>query len=133
METKEIPREQWTRFFDGFSRRHEGWLVTVEVLGEEGPQVEVRDLPLTGIAADENRQHTISILVGGTTGEDEGHIIQFPAAVRVEEDGGVERALEIEARDGDKTIVTFRSALPPEMVDGVASAPSGGPPRKEKS
>ena len=28
----EIPRDQWTRFFDDFSKQHEGWIVNWEVL-----------------------------------------------------------------------------------------------------
>ena len=64
MSTKEIPREKWTEFFDGFSQRHEGWLVNVQVLGDSGAQTEVRELPLTGISADRDAARTISILVG---------------------------------------------------------------------
>jgi Family of unknown function (DUF5335) len=133
METREIPRDQWTHFLDGFSRRHDGWLVTVEVLGDEGAQVEARELPLTGITADQDRGHTISVLLGGRPGKDAAHIIHSPAAVRVEESDGVERALEIEKEGGEKTILTFRSAVPPEMVDGVLPERSGHAGDKRES
>lgn len=33
MSTREVPREEWVSFCDSFSRQHEGWRVTVEVLG----------------------------------------------------------------------------------------------------
>ena len=33
MKTKEIPKEEWPKFFDAFSRQHEGWLVTIEIFG----------------------------------------------------------------------------------------------------
>ena len=50
---REIPREEWTGFMDSFSRQHEGWLVTVEVLGREiGAQVEAEGKPLEGITAE---------------------------------------------------------------------------------
>ena len=53
MATQEIPRDEWREFFDGFSRRHEGWLVTVEVLGSDiGAQVEAYELPLVGVTAE---------------------------------------------------------------------------------
>jgi len=53
MSTREIPREEWPEFLESFSRVHEGWLSTVEVLDDQiGSQVEARDLPLQGIAAD---------------------------------------------------------------------------------
>ncbi len=35
MTTQEIPRDERKIFFDTFSRRHEGWLATLEVLGIE--------------------------------------------------------------------------------------------------
>jgi hypothetical protein len=33
--------------------------------------------------------------------------------------GGANAALEIESENQNKTLLRFRSALPPEMVDGV--------------
>ena len=33
--TTEIPRERWVSFFDDFSKQHEGWIVTVEVIVHE--------------------------------------------------------------------------------------------------
>ena len=35
MPTREIPRDEWNAFFEMFSKQHEGWLVTVEVLGRD--------------------------------------------------------------------------------------------------
>ena len=36
-----IPEGDWRQFFDAFSRRHEGWLASVEILGSDiGQQVE---------------------------------------------------------------------------------------------
>ena len=50
MKTKEIARNEWPKFFDSFSRQHEGWLVTLEILGSEiGAQVEERELAFEGI------------------------------------------------------------------------------------
>ena len=123
MATKEIPREEWTDFFDGFSRRHEGWLVTVEVLGSVGAQVEARELPLLGIASDRDGGNTISIIVSATPEGRVTHIIGKPTHVRVEEtEDGVDRALQIESKEGETTLVSFRSAVSPEMVDGVLPA-----------
>src|SRR5215216_5826603 len=52
--TREIERPEWSGFFDGFSRQHEGWLVTVEQVSmPRGPSaVEARELPLEGVSAD---------------------------------------------------------------------------------
>ncbi|CAN5438101.1 hypothetical protein BH20ACI3_BH20ACI3_19140 [soil metagenome] len=35
MPTQEIPRDEWKTFLDTFSRQHEGWLATLEVLGTD--------------------------------------------------------------------------------------------------
>jgi hypothetical protein len=120
--TREIPRQEWTEFFDGFSRRHEGWLASVETLGPLGAQVEARDQPLTGITADRDGTNTISVLLGGKPGTDSGHIIEKPSRVLVEEDAGAVLALQIQTESGESTLVTFRAAVAPELVDGIASA-----------
>jgi len=118
-ETREIPRESWIDFFDGFSRRHQGWLVDVEVLrGDIGAQFEAEGLPLEGISADKKTKD-ISIAVMSKDKIVE-HFVLKPAHVRVEEvENGAEAAIEIESDEGDITVVTFRSAVPTETVDGL--------------
>jgi hypothetical protein len=123
MATREIPREEWIEFFDGFSRQHEGWLVTVEVLGSElGAQVEARELRLEGITADlkGDDEDTISIMVGETPDDHVTHTITAPSHVRLEQtQEGANEALQIESGDRVTTLLRFRSAVLPEMVDGV--------------
>jgi hypothetical protein len=117
METREIPRESWIEFLDGFSRRHEGWLVNVEVLGAAGAQTEARERPLEGVSADPGGRR-IAITLGPSERLTE-HFVESPSHVRVLERGGADLSLQIETSGGDTTLVTFRSPLPPEMVDGV--------------
>lgn len=123
MATREIPREEWIEFFDGFSRQHEGWLVTVEVLSSElGAQVEARELRLEGITADlkGDGEDTISIMVGETPDDHVTHTITAPSHVRLEQtQEGANEALQIESASGAMTLLRFRSAVLPEMVDGV--------------
>jgi len=103
-------------FFDAFSRRHEGWLVNVEVFGPAGAQREASELPLSGIIADRDGRH-IAINLGPSNRAT--HVVAEPSRVRVEEDAGADRALQIESSSGETTLVSFRSPLPPEMVDGI--------------
>jgi hypothetical protein len=123
MSTKEIPRDEWADFFDGFSLRHQGWLVTVEVFGSDiGAQVEARELPLQGITAElkPGGEDMISIIVGDVPEEHVTHRIVAPTQVllkRTEE--GADEAVEIESADRT-ALVRFRSAVPPELVDGIA-------------
>jgi hypothetical protein len=120
---KEIPRKEWGEFLDSFSRQHEGWLVTVEVLGEEiGAQVEAEGKPLEGITAElkDGGVDSIMITMGLTPAEHVTHNITTPTHVRIEQaENGADIALQIESSDGVTTLVRLRSAMLPEMVDGV--------------
>ncbi len=119
--TREIARDEWPVFFDAFSRRHEGWLVTVEVFGDLGAQVEVEERALKGIFAEErDGSITIEILTGSSPEETFTHAIARPKRVSIEETGeGAEAALQIESEDQGTTLVRFRTAALPETVDGV--------------
>jgi hypothetical protein len=117
MATRDIPPESWKEFFDGFSRRHRGWLVDVEILGGLGAQVEAEELPLEGISADhENRDISIALQLPGKIVE---HFVGKPEKVRVEEENGAEAAIQIESSGDETTIITFRAAVPTEAVDGL--------------
>ena len=120
--TREIKREEWTDFFDEFSRRHEGWLVTIELLDPKlGDQIEVENQALRGIVAERRRDpEVIEIFTENREKQSTTHVVEKPARVWIEESAeGAEAALEIESQDGPKTLLQFRSAALPETVDGV--------------
>lgn len=123
MPTQEIPREEWTTYLDRFTQQHEGWLVTLEVMGTDiGAQQEVRDLPLEGItaASKDGATESIAINLGKTPEDHVTHTITKPARIWLEQTSqGANAALEIESADELKTLLRFRSALPADMVDGV--------------
>lgn len=115
MRTRDIPREQWVRFFDEFSRRHEGWVVTLEVIGLDiGDQEEANGLPLVGVSADlKDRENRIEIIVGGRPDADVTRFITTPKSVWVKESKMPgDEALEVESEDGTKTILNFHRVLP---------------------
>ena len=121
---REIPRSEWVEFLDSFSRQHEGWLVTVEVLGAEiGAQVEAQDMPLQGITADlKGGADAVTVILGGGVDEHVTHGINEPTHLRIEQaENGADMTLQIESRGGIVTLVRFRSAVLPEMVDGVVA------------
>jgi hypothetical protein len=118
MLTKEIPREEWIRFFDDFSKKHEGWIVTVEVLGSDiGYQEEANGLPLVGISADlKDRENRIEIIVGGRVDADLTRIIEKPERVWIKQPQEVaDEAVEVESKDGTKTLVSFHYVSPEEI------------------
>src|SRR5262245_56627074 len=110
MYTREIPRAQWIRFFDDFSRNHEGWIVTLEVIGSDiGDQNEATGLPLVGISADvKARENRIDIIVGGRPHADLTRFIDRPKHVWVKEPQiPGDEAIEVESEDGIKTLLNF--------------------------
>jgi len=125
MPTQEIPRDEWAKFLEGYSRQHEGWLATLEIFGPEiGAQQEALDLPLEGITAaskDGNPSTvSISIVLGRNPDDHVTHTITDPTRLWLEQTSqGANAALEIESAGEVKTLLRFRSALPAEMVDGV--------------
>lgn len=124
MKTKEIPRNEWQKFFNMFSRQHQGWLVTLEILGSEiGAQVEERGLALEGIVneGDEVQGNEILIMFGAKPDDHITHRIGNPTTVSLEQtDEGADAALAIKSADGVTALLRFRSAVLPEMVDAVA-------------
>ena len=111
MRNRLVPRSEWVQFFEEFSRRYRGWLVTVRVLAPSiGSQVEARDLPLEGLESSADASGAISVYLGGTRSNLE-HEVEAPRQVWVEiGDGGAEEAIGIVSEDGTKTILEFRSA-----------------------
>ena len=125
MPTEDIPRTEWAPFLDAFSRQHEGWLTTVEVVTSGlGVHREVREKPLTGISEDRKRGDTSSIAISaGELPEDHvTHVIRRPSRIAMEQtDQGAHKGLRIESEDGETTLVRFRSPALPETVDGMIS------------
>src|SRR5689334_1858480 len=124
MQTREIPQDEWTEFFDSFSRKHEGWLVNVEVLGSDiGAQIEEQQLAFEGITGecDGTRGNTISIMIGAEPDDHITHKVSTPTCVSLEQtDEGADAALQIKSVDGTTTLLRFRNPMLPELVDAIA-------------
>lgn len=125
MRTREISRSEWPEFFERFSRQHEGWLVTLEILGSQiGAQIEERELALEGIVAewDEVKGDEIAIMIGAKPDDHITHNISRVTQVSLEQtDEGADVALAIKSADGVTALMRFRSAMLPDMVDGVVT------------
>src|SRR5437867_11317809 len=106
MSTQEIPRDEWNNFFNQFSRQHEGWLATLEVLGPDiGAQEEAHELPLEGIshASESSESDTIAISLGKTPADHVTHTIEQAQHVWLETtEEGANAALEIESKEEDR-------------------------------
>ena len=124
MKTREVPRTEWTVFFDSFSRQNEGSRITLEVFGLDiGDQIEERELALEGMTAElAEAGDKIGIMMGAKPDDHLTHTITAPNQVSLEQtDEGAAVVLAIKAADGTMTLLRFRSAILTEMVDAVAN------------
>jgi hypothetical protein len=122
MPTKEIQRNEWVSFFDSFSSRHQGWLVTVQIMDPEiGDQTEARDLPLEGITAELNERgpDQIEIIIGNQADRHVTNTVVDPRQLWLKSnDEGADEVLEIKG-ENETVLIRFRSAMLPELVDGL--------------
>jgi hypothetical protein len=124
MSSLEIPFDQWGAFLKRFSLRHLGWLVDMDVLDSGmGAQVAGSNLPLEGIVSNTNApgEGTLSIFLGeGPEGRFTKNI-SAPLRIWLQHSPlGTDQGLQIEAKGSSRTLLRFRSALPVDMVDGIA-------------
>jgi hypothetical protein len=120
--TVEVPREAWLSTLDEFTRLHEGWLVSLDVLKADlGAQSAIEELPLLGISADRlEHDGTIAISVARSGSEHLTHFVQAVTRMyREQRPDGADVALQLESADGTRTIIRFRVAAAPETVNGI--------------
>jgi len=119
---RELAEPEWEQFLTSFTMQHDRWLVTVELLRGQQREIETRDEPLEGltIRTDGGNRREIVVTTGGAAGRHNHFVIDDPRHVRVASENGVDQALEIEESGGDVTRIAFRSAIAPELVDGIA-------------
>jgi hypothetical protein len=112
MSTTEVTRNEWSSFFETFSKQHEGWLATLEVFGDEvGAQTEAVELPFEGISLNSDEEpESVVINLGGTPDDHISHMIEHPRQVWLRQTAeGTNQAIEIEEEDHQKTLLRFRS------------------------
>jgi hypothetical protein len=129
MQTIELSRSEWPEWLDRFTQVHVGWLVSVDVLRPDlGAQREIDNLPLIGVSADRVEPHgTLVISVGRSPTLHLTHVVHDVTRLHVERtDAGADAALQIASSDGSKTILRFRVAALPEMLDGTEMSPEPG-------
>jgi len=124
MQTVEVPRNSWSQALNDFTSTHEGWLVSLDVLNPEmGAQPEISELPLVGIWTEEiEHDRSITVSAARSAGEHISHTIRDARRVEIERtDEGADAALAVESGNGTKTILRFRSAGRPDIIDGFVA------------
>ena len=84
MATHDISSDRWTAFFEEFSSRRQGALITVETIApQEEPKTEIHALPLVGISLDTKGSgaNSIELLLGTEASDHITHSIMHPTQV----------------------------------------------------
>ena len=122
MATRLIEPKEWERFFDEFSRAHEGDSVVMrEIDSSVGDQVQAISPHFAGISADVRGSEpgAISVMLGSEVSNHIEHTISKPTRVYFYE--GTDRALitsiQIEQQEGPRLILELHAA-PVAVNDG---------------
>lgn len=108
MTTKELDKQEWTKFFDELSRDRFGWKTRVEVLKDEiGAQVLSDGLPFGGLMFEEKNGGAIEIMLGEDAGAHQTHTIFNPQKVFLQTGDDKTEIVEIEDEEGAKILVYF--------------------------
>jgi len=120
MDIRPIAQDSWAAELDGFSRRHEGWLVSIKRRAPDGSiSAEAHDVPLVGVSPMSPDSNDIAVTVGDADNH-LTHDVHDAIALRLELTADrAERALAIDAKDGSTTSIEFRSPIRVEEVDGL--------------
>ena len=117
--TLDIETDRWISFLGEFTRENRGAHARLEVIGPNtdiGYQVETEDRPFDGISADVKKKGETAVLITFES-TPENHIthgVQNVTAIRLlSPAAGKGAVLEIEARDGTKTVLEL--SLPGEF------------------
>jgi uncharacterized protein DUF5335 len=120
MDIRPLAQDSWAAELDGFSRRHEGWLVSINRRAPDGSvSAAARDVPLVGVSPMSRESNDIAVTVGDAHNH-LTHDVHDAIALRLELTADrAERALVIDAKDGSTTSIEFRSPIRVEEVDGL--------------
>jgi hypothetical protein len=108
METRIIPEDQWTDYFEGLNHGYNGWAATIRVLhGELGPQSLAMNLPFQGISFDTKgtRPSSVQISAGNRHGHHLNHVIDLPLHIRQTEEPNGSIDVQIEPANGPVTLI----------------------------
>ena len=120
MATREIPREQWPQFLNGYTRDHRWRLVNVEILDPEGGVgLQASSVPLEGMVAEIRHGHNVlEIGVESASGGHLWHRIADPTRVYLQEpEGDKPETMLIESATGVRTLVHLSSNRLPAVPD----------------
>lgn len=104
MQTKELSKPEWARYFDRATKNMRGQQVDIEIMSEDlGDAMQEESIPLTGLSYD---PHHDTFFVHSPSLE---HQIPHPKSVFVAEEGIELRSVEILDQNDNKQIIRMKS------------------------
>lgn len=120
--TSEIAKENWSRFFEDVSRKRFSWETKIEVIGETtGKQILSNGLYLSGLVFENKTDECeIEISVSDNKKRHQMHRVVNPVRVGYSSDDAYhDSRIEIEEKDGTKTILRIFNPLPIMVGDAA--------------
>src|SRR4051794_19829070 len=118
MQAQEIEHKLWREFCENFSALNRGSMMSVEQIGFDGRKHEIaRDLPLERMTLDTTDacNDIVSVRLGESGQRSVTHEVIEPIHIRVKQNGGGQKILQLEAENG-LTLIHFHSGRVPELV-----------------
>lgn len=121
MKELEISRSRWSEFVETFTRQHQNWLTTVQVIDEtDKTRVLAKDAPLDHVMIRDDNEIHVGMREGPEPKRTIEHIVQQPRRMVFEEtEEGAHKGMRIESKTGVVTYLKFRKAALPEQLDGM--------------
>jgi|SRR5579872_2499161 len=123
-----IADDQWITFFADFTRDNRGAHARLDVIGRDvGYQVETENRPFDGVSTDvKDGEHTVWVTFGSTPDDHLAHGVHSATAIWLRPPtGDAGAALEVEAKDGTRTVLQLSQpeayALPPAASEAPHS------------
>jgi hypothetical protein len=125
----EIPMAQWAQFCDSFTHQHHGWLVNIsqrDTMALERDDAQVHQFaesrPLQEVREGSTDGHEELMVTVGQGQDEISLLIAGIVALYNRRIGTAHQGLRIDSSNGTTTLIEFRSAIEPEILDGLAAA-----------
>jgi hypothetical protein len=133
MEDIAVPASQWLKFCEDFTRQHHGWLVGLhqmdtKALEEDAPMKHTWIPMLSGHhplqeVREGNADDLSEVMVTVGEGVDEASfLIEDVIALYRRQEGEAHQGLRIDSGNGKSTVIEFRAAADPAVLDGLTDA-----------
>jgi single-stranded DNA-specific DHH superfamily exonuclease len=133
MDNIAVPASQWLKFCEDFTRQHHGWLVGLHQMDtktlEEDAHSKSLEIPMLSghhplqEVREGNTNDLSEVMVTVGEGVDEASfLIEDVIALYQQQEGKAHQGLRIDSGNGKSTVIEFRTAADPAVLDGLTDS-----------